>query len=49
MANEQVEHKIPVRVLALRLTVEIFRVLTRDSKKLTPYSLIDYYNATELL
>ena len=35
--------------LALRITVEVFRVLTQDTEKLTAKTLLDYYNATELV
>ena len=35
--------------LALRITVEVFRVLSQDTEKLTAKTLLDYYNAKELV
>ena len=38
---------IPIVALALRTSIEIFRVLSFDEELLTPSSLIDYVNQTE--
>lgn len=35
--------------LAMRITVEIFRVLSQDSEKISAKTLINYYNQTELI
>lgn len=42
--NQQSDVGIPVIALALRLTVELFRVLSQDQNKLTCVTLIDYVN-----
>lgn len=34
--------------LGLRITVEMFRVMSQDTQTITPKTLIDYFNATEL-
>jgi hypothetical protein len=41
--------EIPMVALALRITVEIFRVLSQDGEMLTAKTIIDYFNATELM
>jgi len=41
--------EIPTVALALRITVEIFRVLTQDNEMLTAKTIIDYFNSTELM
>jgi len=41
--------KVPMIALALRLTVEVFRVLSQDQNKLTAITLLDYVNQTELI
>ena len=40
--------RIPSIALALRVTVEIFRVLSQDGEQMTAKSLLDYFNRTEL-
>lgn len=40
---------IPPIALALRITVEVFRVLSQDQNKLSAITLIDYFNKTELI
>jgi hypothetical protein len=35
--------------LSLRITVEMFRVLSQDGEKLSAKSLLNYYNSTELI
>ena len=51
-ANSQVSRdmisQVPPVALALRFTVEIFRVLSGDNRKLTVSTLIDYVNNAEL-
>ena len=39
---------VPPVALALRFTVEIFRILSGDKPKLTVSTLIDYVNVAEL-
>jgi hypothetical protein len=43
------QHEIPTIALALRITVEIFRVLSQDEEMVTARTIINYFNQTELV
>ena len=46
--EENTHFKLPTFVLALRLCVEIYRVLSQDELKLSIHTLISYVNTTIL-
>ena len=48
LASGELIHQVPPVALALRLTVEMFRVLSQDKGKVTVITMVDYVNSTEL-